>query len=149
MMKKIVSILSLVIIVAGPVHARKLVPRYENFRNIALGSSTNRFEKSVYVVGWVDSGANVIQCAEALTLDKLFAACGGKRIRNGDTPEEWQYTMSVYRPTEEDPNPRKAFVSLLIGKQSKSLATTQLKPEDAILVTRQKKEKSNKAIDGD
>jgi hypothetical protein len=144
MMKKAICILSLTLIVAGTAHARKLVPRYENFKNIALTSSTNRFDKAVYVGGWVNSGADVLQWADTLTLEKLLAACGGKMTRQGDTPEEWQYTLSIYRPTEKEPNPRKAFLSIQINQDTKALADTKLKPEDAVLVTRQKKEKSNK-----
>ena len=120
--------------------ARKLVRRYENYRYIASASSTNQFEKSVYVVGWVNCGANVLKWTKDLSVNELLVACRGKALRKGESPSDWVYTVSIFRPTKSQPNPRHPIRTLEISTLNKSLKSTKIEPEDAILISRQKKE---------
>ena len=139
-MKRIFIIVSLILISAERSDARKLVRRYESYRHIASASSTNQFEKSVYVVGWVNSGANVLKWTKDLSVNELLVACGGKALRKGESFNEWVYTVSIYRPTKSQPNPRQPIESLEISTHNKSVKSTKVEPEDAILISRQKKE---------
>lgn len=133
---------ALIMAVSCTANADKAAPSYSLFRNVSLDSSTNRFDKCVYIGGWVKNGSGVYAWRKGLLLSDILRDAGEIHVRHKDDPANWTYSAKVFRPTTSDPDPSQSCYHAEInseGQLKQSNIGFALLPEDVVLVMRQKK----------